>query len=67
MIETVKTLIQGSPDVNFTFVHETEQGRVELSCAALRQILGEGISLAEPDILCWIGGYLREQYEEMGK
>ncbi|MBE6617428.1 MAG: sensor histidine kinase [Ruminococcaceae bacterium] len=67
MIETVKTLIQGSPEVNFTYTHETEQGKVELSCAALREILGEDISLAEPDILGWIGAYLSEQYEEMEK
>ncbi len=65
IVSTVTTLIQGSPSVNFTFVHEMPGGRVELSCKALREMLGDEISLAEPEILSWIGGYLREQYEEI--
>ena len=65
IVSTVTTLIQGSPSVNFTFVHETPCGRVELSCKALREMLGDEISLAEPEILSWIGGYLREQYGEL--
>ncbi len=66
IVSTVTTLIQGSPETNFTFTHTTQRGKVELSCAALREMLGD-ISLAEPEILTWIDGYLREQYEEMGK
>ena len=65
IISTVITLIQGSPSVYFTFTHETERGRVELSCKALREMLGDEISLSEPEILTWIKGYLAEQYEEM--
>lgn len=64
IVETVKTLIQGSPDVDFTFSHTTENGEVKLSCAELRAMLGD-ISLAEPEILTWIGGYLEEQYEAL--
>lgn len=63
MTETVKTLIQGSPDINFSYVHDTGNGTVSLSCAELREILGTEISLAEPEILSWIGENLREQYE----
>ncbi len=62
IVSTVTTLIQGSPNVNFTFVHEMQNGRVELSCKALREMLGDEISLSEPEILGWIDGYLREQY-----
>lgn len=63
MVETVKTLIQGSPNTDFTYRHKTESGEVTLDTAALREVLGEGISLAEPEILAWIGSYLDEQYE----
>ncbi len=63
MPDTVKTLIHGYPDIDFTFTHQTERGTVELSTAALREILGEDISLAEPEILAWIDGNLREQYQ----
>ena len=61
MVETVKTLIQGSPDINFTFTHTAKNLNVSLSCALLRELLGD-ISLAEPEILAWIDGNLREQY-----
>ena len=65
IVSTVVTLIQGSPDVNFTFTHEMTGGKVELSCRALRDMLGDEISLAEPEILTWIEGYLREQYGQI--
>lgn len=65
IVETVKTLIQGSPEVNFTFTHRFPAGEVRLSCAELRAMLGEEIPLNEPDILGWIGGYLAEQYAEI--
>ena len=67
MVETVKTLIQGSPDVNFTYTHTTEKGEVSLSCAEIREVLGEEIPLSEPEILMWIDGTLREQYEAIGE
>ena len=66
IVETVKTLIQGAPSIDFTFEHIFDNGKVELSCAALREMLGEGILLSEPDILQWIGQYLHEQYDELG-
>lgn len=63
MVETVKTLIQGSPDIDFDYTHKTERGEVTLSTRELREVLGEDISLGEPEILSWIGSYLKEQYE----
>lgn len=63
MVETVKTLIQGSPDVNFTYTHKMPGREVHLSCSELRAILGDEISLADHEILQWIGDYLHEQYE----
>ena len=65
MVETVKTLIQGAPDVDFTFRHIVPSGTVELSCRELRDTLGDEIPLSEPDVLLWIGDYLREQYDEV--
>jgi len=63
LVSTVTTLVQGSPDVDFLYEHVTERGSVSLSCAELREILGSEISLAEPEILSWIDGNLREQYQ----
>ena len=63
MVETLKTLIQGSPEIDFEYLHQTEQGEVTLSTRELREVLGEDISLGEPEILSWIGSYLQEQYQ----
>ena len=63
VISTVTTLIQGHPDVDFTFVHRTEDGEVILETAALREVLGE-VSLASYEVIKWITEYLREQYDE---
>ena len=65
LVGTVVTLIQGSPDVDFTYRHVTEKGEVRLSCSELRAVLGYEISLAEPEVLAWIREYLREQYENL--
>jgi len=64
MVETVKTLIQGSPDIDFVYRHTTPRGQVELCCAEMRSVLGD-IALNEPEILTWIGENLREQYEQI--
>ena len=65
--DTIVTLIQGSPETDFTFTHERDNGpTVRLSCHALKAVLGDEISLAEPEILQWIRGYLQEQYEDDG-
>ena len=64
MVETVKTLIQGSPDINFTYRHKAVGGEVYLSCKEMKEVLGD-IPLNEPEILCWIGESLSEQYAEL--
>ena len=58
---TIALLIQGSPDIELTYRHTTPRGRLELSTGELREILGDGVSLAEPEIFAWIQDYLTEQ------
>lgn len=60
--DTLITLIQGSPEVDFLYLHETEKGTVRLCVAELRQILGEDVPLSSFEVLEWIRGYLTEQY-----
>ena len=61
---TIALLIQGSPDMELTYRHTTPNGTAELSTNQLREILGDGISLAEPEIFAWIQDYLTEQEEQ---
>lgn len=65
IVETVITLVQGSPDVDFLFLHETEAGQVRMSIPEIRQILGDDIPLSSFEVLEWIRGYLLEQYEAL--
>ena len=65
IVETVITLIQGSPDVNFIYLHETDKGQVRLSVPEIKVILGEDIPLSSFEVLEWIKGYLSEQYDAL--
>ncbi|MBO4848995.1 MAG: sensor histidine kinase [Clostridia bacterium] len=62
VISTVVSLVQGSPDVDFVFVHEMPDRTVELDTRELREVLGEDIPLSSPDVLVWIRESLTEQY-----
>lgn len=64
MTGTVVTLIQGAPSIDLTFLHEREGGRIYFSAKELRTLLGEEISLSEPEILTWIRTELDRQYSE---
>lgn len=63
--ETFVSLIQGYPHVDFVFTAANDDKSFSLSCAALREMLGEGISLADYEILCWIRDYLKEGISEI--
>ncbi len=61
---TMQTLIMGSPDIDFAFLHRTDTCAVELDTREMRAILGEEVSLASYEVLAWILDNLREQYAE---
>ncbi|MBE6553691.1 MAG: ATP-binding protein [Ruminococcaceae bacterium] len=65
IVSTVVTLIQGSPEIDFEFLHTSPQFRVELDTRQMREILGEGIPLSDPEIIRWITQFLKEQYENI--
>lgn len=62
VISTVVSLVQGSPEVDFVFLHELPDKTVELDTRMLREILGDEVPLSEPEVLVWIRGSLIEQY-----
>jgi hypothetical protein len=63
---SVLTLIQGHPDTDFLFRHQTDDGTVELDTRELREVL-EDVPLNSYDVLEWIGGNLQEQYEALSE
>lgn len=58
---TVSLLIQGAPDIEWTYCHTTPAGSFTLDTRQLRAQLGETIALSEPEVALWIQNYLREQ------
>ncbi len=62
---TAALLIQGSPDLSWTFRHTTPKGAVELTTDELRELLGDDVPLGAPEIFSWICGYLAEQEAEI--
>lgn len=64
IVSTMCILIAGSPEIDFDFSDITVDRQVRLQTAELKAVLGEDISLAEPEIQAWIGEYLGEQYSQ---
>ena len=67
IVSTVCILISGSPEVHFIFKDVTPEGEVSIDTDDLHAVLGDEISLAEPEIVAWMRDYLREQYAERAK
>ena len=67
IVSTVCILIAGSPQIDFCFSDKSPYGEVALDTRELRAVLGEGISLSEPEIQQWIAEYLKEQYQNLVK
>ena len=62
---TVALLIQGAPEVEWTWRHTTPGGTYTLDTRELRAELGPDVPLDEPDVILWIQEYLQEQELEL--
>lgn len=60
---SVTTLIQGHPDTDFYFSHRLEDKEVTLDTREIRAVL-DGVPLDTYDVIKWIEGYIKEQYEQ---
>jgi len=61
IVSSIETLIMGSPDIDFTFLHDRKGQRVEMDTRQLREVLGD-VPLDTYEVIQWIGQFLREQY-----
>ena len=59
MAETLVTLVQGAPDVDFLYQYETDTQTMRFDTREIREIL-EDVPLNAPDVLHWIRGHLEE-------
>ena len=65
MAGTVTALIRLNPGVDFVYRHTVDGRSFEMDTRELRAQLGD-VPLAEPDVMEWIDGYLREQEDSLG-
>ncbi|MBR5308280.1 MAG: sensor histidine kinase [Clostridia bacterium] len=65
IISTLIVIIQGHPDVDYLFRHTKPTGEVVLDTREMREVLGDGISLADFEVLEWMRNYLEEAYSEI--
>ena len=59
MTETLVTLVQGAPDVDFLYSYETDSKVLTFNTREIREIL-EDVPLNEPDVLGWIRDHLND-------
>ena len=64
VIETIVTILQGHPEVDYLFIHKTPLRNVQMDTREMREVLGD-VSFAELEILEWVRAYLSEQYEQL--
>ena len=64
VISTVTVLIQGSPDIDWQFIHRLNGDSVALNTKELREILGD-VPLDNYEVIKWIEDFLKEAYESV--
>lgn len=60
---TLLTLLQGHPAMDILFTHTVGRQTVRLDTRQMREVLGEDISLGEPEVLTWVASDLAQQYQ----
>ena len=65
LVETMITLVQGSPDIDFVYSHTSDEGTaVGMDTREMRAILVDDIPLNSYEILEFIRGFLKDQYAQ---
>ena len=59
MAETIVTLVQGAPDIDFSYSYEQDNGKLTFTTAEIREILAD-TPLNYPEVLSWIREHLKE-------
>lgn len=64
LAETMVTLIQGWPMLNFTLIRRRDEKEYYLKTDELREITGD-VALSEPQVLEWINGFIQENEQAL--
>ena len=61
IVETIVTLIQGNPQIDFVFTHKIGDKTVSLDTKELKSVLGD-VPLNNTEVILWLKEFLEEQY-----
>ena len=64
MASTVTSLISAEPDIRYMYTHKTDSGEFVFDTDVIKSEL-DGISITEPEILVWLGDYIKENLENI--
>lgn len=67
MASTVTALVQCNPEMDFIFTASADGESFSADTREMRDILGEDVSLAEPQVALWLNDYLAENTNEILK
>ena len=66
LASTLALLIQGAPEVTYCFTYDVDGRVLRMDTRELRDVLGDDVSLAEPEIILWLTDYIAEGLAEIG-
>ena len=66
MAGTISSLVGMNPDRDFIYTFDRDGKSFTLDTREFREILGEDVSLSEPDVMAYITAYINENTEECG-
>ncbi|NMA65044.1 MAG: ATP-binding protein [Clostridiaceae bacterium] len=64
LIETIKTVLIGNPDLDFQYEHKVNEKCFSFSAKEIYEALGE-IDLSHPDIIKWLEDWLTENISNL--
>lgn len=65
MAETMLTLISGNETIDFVYTHTIDDKTFTLDTREIKKVLGDDVSLGNPEIVLWMKEYIREGLEEI--
>lgn len=65
MVETIKILLVGAPDIDVEFTYSCSGGTVVFKTEEMREILGEACDFTNPAVYSWLVDYLTQQLNEV--
>lgn len=61
----ISLLVQGAPQLELSYLHQTPQGRFQFETGEVRAVLGPQVPLSAPEVALWIREYVQEGEESL--